>query len=126
RFGGEEFVIILPGQDRSTAKSVADKLRRAVFNGQFQRTESQPGGHLTISIGVATYPGDAEDLTILLNRSDLALYASKRAGRDRTIAYDDNMQEMEAEHLKVMQAKKSRRRRRKRRSKPRLNLVDPT
>ncbi|MBW1870560.1 MAG: hypothetical protein JRJ19_00755, partial [Deltaproteobacteria bacterium] len=64
--------------------------------------------------------------TILLNRSDLALYASKRAGRDRTIAYDDNMQEMEAEHLKVMQAKKSRRRRRKRRSKPRLNLVDPT
>jgi diguanylate cyclase (GGDEF)-like protein len=126
RFGGEEFVIILPGQDRSTAKSVADKLRRAVFNGKFTRTQSQPGGHLTISVGVATYPGDAEDSTVLLNRSDLALYASKRAGRDRTIAFEDNMQKMEKEHLIEMQAKKTRRRRRKRRSKPRMDLVDPT
>jgi len=81
---------------------------------------------LTISVGVATYPGDAEDSTVLLNRSDLALYASKRAGRDRTIAYEDNMQKMEKEHLIEMQAKKTRRRRRKRRSKPRMDLVDPT
>jgi len=126
RFGGEEFVIILPDQDKATASAVADKLRGAVRNGSFPRTHSQPGGHLTISVGVAGYPDDASEASVLLARSDLALYASKRAGRDRTIAYHENMRSMEEEHRLALAAKQARRRSRRRSKKKKLDLIDPT
>jgi diguanylate cyclase (GGDEF)-like protein len=124
RFGGEEFVVILPGQDKQTAQSVADKLRRAVYGNHFPRAHSQPGGHLTISVGVATFPGDADDPNVLLDKSDLALYVAKRTGRDRTVPYDLDLEKVEAERQKALQAKLARKRRR--RHKPRLEFVEPT
>jgi diguanylate cyclase (GGDEF)-like protein len=123
RFGGEEFVVILPGQDQQTAKSVADKLRRAVYGYNFPRTQSQPGGHLSISVGVAAYPGDADDPKVLLDKSDLALYVAKRAGRDRTVSYEQELERVEADRQKALAAKKNRRRRHKR--KPRMELAKP-
>jgi diguanylate cyclase (GGDEF)-like protein len=124
RFGGEEFVVILPGQDKPTASSVADKLRRAVYGNHFPRTQSQPGGHLTISVGVATHPGDADDPKTLLDKSDLALYVAKRTGRDRTVPYEKELEKVEAERQKALQAKLARKHRRRR--KPKLEFVEPT
>jgi len=115
RFGGEEFVVILPGQDKQTAQAVADKLRQAVSGGNFPRTDSQPAGNLTISVGIAAYPDDADDPQVLLNRCDLALYASKRGGRDRTVAFEVKLEQMAEEHRQALLAKKSSKRRRKRR-----------
>jgi len=126
RFGGEEFVIILPGQDKPSALSVADKLRRAVQEADFPRADVQPGGRLTISIGVASYPDDADDAAKLLDRSDLALYASKRSGRNRTTAYDEEVQKMDEEYRRQLQTMLARKRRKKRKSRSRLEFIDPT
>jgi len=103
RFGGEEFVVILPDQDKTSAAAVADKLRRAVNLTNFPRAFRQPGGRVTISVGVASLPDDAADPFGLLNKSDLALYAAKGAGRDCTIAYENGMDQLSAGHRVVNQ-----------------------
>ncbi len=117
RFGGEEFVILLPGQDKHIAVNIAQKLRKAVARHAFPRTNSQPNGHLTITIGVATCPEDADDPSDLVDRADLALYVAKRAGRNQVAAYEDGMQTAEQER-KAAQAKRPRKRRRRRRRPP--------
>ncbi|MEW5850289.1 MAG: diguanylate cyclase [Myxococcota bacterium] len=89
RFGGEEFCIILPRQDAKSAREVGEKLRRAVRNRQFDQGETQPGGCITISIGVASYPEDGKDVKSLLDAADEALYAAKHAGRDRVVGASD-------------------------------------
>jgi len=85
RYGGEEFCLILPGQDGATAREVADKLRKAVRTRAFERGETQPGGCVTVSLGVATFPKDGQDVQTLVDAADGALYAAKRAGRDRVM-----------------------------------------
>jgi diguanylate cyclase (GGDEF)-like protein len=90
RFGGEEFVIMLPGHegmayDRTELEAVADRIRRRI---DALRVEiATPDGPLTVddlsvSIGGATFPQDAHDLDRLLEVADSALYAAKRAGRN--------------------------------------------
>jgi diguanylate cyclase (GGDEF)-like protein len=87
RYGGEEFAIILldTGGDEAflTAQKVAEIVRREPFEGM----ETMPGGKLTISIGVAAHPDDAEDPSALIRHADLALYEAKRRGRDRVVRY---------------------------------------
>ncbi|MBI5495305.1 MAG: diguanylate cyclase [Deltaproteobacteria bacterium] len=85
RFGGEEFCVLLPRQDARAAREVADKLRKAVRQREFEHAESQPGGRITISLGVASFPEHGQDVKALLDRADAALYAAKRAGRDRVM-----------------------------------------
>jgi len=79
RYGGEEFVMLLPETAVDGAVLAADKLRRAIS------TIKVPGvdRHLTASFGVATLPDDADDSALLLRAADRALYAAKKAGRDR-------------------------------------------
>jgi diguanylate cyclase (GGDEF)-like protein len=90
RFGGEEFVILLPGHegmdyDRSELVAVAERIRRRI---DALRVEiATPDGpltvdDLTVSVGGATFPQDAVDLERLLEVADSALYAAKRAGRN--------------------------------------------
>lgn len=87
RFGGEEFAIVLPRLRRAEAVEVAEKLRLAVRDHDFDGGRSQPSGRVTLSLGTATYPHDGGDLYQLLNAADSALYTSKRSGRDCTTAY---------------------------------------
>jgi len=85
RYGGEEFALILPGTDKKSAKVVAEKLRRLIEWASFPNADKLPSGRVTVSIGVASFPHDAEDEEELVKRSDEALYKAKNSGRNRTV-----------------------------------------
>jgi len=78
RFGGEEFVILLPDTDKNGAMAVAEKLRHLV-------QEKNPG--VTISVGVAHYPEDVAEVDDLIDHADIALYDAKDAGRNKVFTY---------------------------------------
>ncbi len=78
RIGGEEFVVVIEGQKKEQARRVAEQLRTLV-----EANELAPGGVVTISLGVAELaPGETPEQW--LRRADIALYESKRAGRNQT------------------------------------------
>ncbi|MET3575745.1 GGDEF domain-containing protein [Bhargavaea ullalensis] len=86
RNGGEEFSVLLPGIAEDQALSVAEKLRRAVAGNPF----ILDGGlsiPVTISLGVCSFPGQAEDTKQLYQRADEALYTAKQTGRNRVVAW---------------------------------------
>ena len=85
RFGGEEFLLILPGRSAGEAEMTAEKLLRLVRNHRFSGASSQPLGKITISGGVAVYPDHASDRSGLLQAADRALYRAKERGRDRVL-----------------------------------------
>jgi diguanylate cyclase (GGDEF)-like protein len=87
RYGGEEFLIVMPNTTKDVALRVAERIRALVEQTAFEHTSGQPGGHVTISGGVATAPGDGDDVDALLRNADAALYQAKRAGRNRVFAY---------------------------------------
>ncbi|HEY6873777.1 MAG TPA: diguanylate cyclase [Geobacteraceae bacterium] len=78
RYGGEEFVVIMPETGKELALLVGEKLRKAF--------EGEMAGHLTISIGIATFPQDADSSRGLVDMADKALYRAKEGGRNRVIA----------------------------------------
>lgn len=80
RFGGEEFVILLPGADLKQAMGAAERCRAAVAKMEIPEA---PYLSVTASVGVAAFPGHAEDLDGLLKASDLAMYSAKANGRNR-------------------------------------------
>lgn len=78
RYGGEEFVIILPETPKAHAAIVAERVRKAVAE-----TTLPTGDRLTISIGVVTYPEDAPGNEELISLADKALYQAKQGGRNQ-------------------------------------------
>jgi diguanylate cyclase len=86
RFGGEEFALILPGDDMRSALGALEKVREAVCSRVLKRrSTSEDLGTVTVSVGLAERaPG--EPAGALIERADAALYASKRAGRNRSTA----------------------------------------
>ncbi|WP_114390467.1 PleD family two-component system response regulator [Notoacmeibacter marinus] len=86
RYGGEEFIIIMPETDQQTARQVAERLRMAIEAAPFALGPGKPDIDLTVSIGVSSVVGDEETASSLLKRADLALYAAKDSGRNRVIA----------------------------------------
>ncbi len=87
RYGGEEFSVILPETDKKEALAVAERIRQNVLGEAFLHEEKQPGGALTISLGVASFPEDGETPKGLIASADKALYKAKDAGRNRVEAY---------------------------------------
>jgi diguanylate cyclase (GGDEF)-like protein len=87
RYGGEEFLLAMPGTGKEEAWRAADRIRELIEAQNFPLRKSQPGGKVTVSGGVATWPGDGEALEQLLGCADLALYQAKRAGRNRVYAW---------------------------------------
>ncbi|MCM8795391.1 MAG: diguanylate cyclase [Candidatus Omnitrophica bacterium] len=83
RYGGEEFAIILPETNKINSLTVARRLRLAVSLAKFLDKKAMPNAHITISIGVANYPDDAEDINGLIAKADECLYHAKELGRDR-------------------------------------------
>ncbi len=86
RFGGEEFVVVLPEIDKEHARQAAEKLRRAIELTHFPKEESQPLGHITASFGLASFSEDASEGDALLKLADQALYEAKANGRNRVEA----------------------------------------
>lgn len=80
RFGGEEFIVILPDTGLAGAKRVAERIRSVVAGAPFETSSGEIG--VTVSIGVAQYRR-GESLRDILERVDKAVYAAKHAGRDR-------------------------------------------
>ena len=95
RWGGEEFVILLPEINAEDALSVAERIRAHIATHQF----SVGGGlHLTCSVGVSMYPEDGQDRSALVKAADRAMYAAKRLGRNQIrLASDPAISELEAE-----------------------------
>ena len=82
RYGGEEFVVVMPDTDLAAAQAVAERLRRAVCETPFPVSGPKPELTVSCSIGVTgTLPDD--DFTAAIKRADDALYQAKRDGRNR-------------------------------------------
>jgi len=86
RYGGEEFVVVMPDTDMTFAYMVAERLRQSVADIPFKI--GVPPGQITvtISIGVTASEGTADTAEALLRRADQALYRAKRDGRNRVVA----------------------------------------
>jgi diguanylate cyclase (GGDEF)-like protein len=80
RYGGDEFVVLLPETDPTGAFVLAEKIRLGV-NGM--AIDLPDAAHPSISVGVVSYPADGETADELMISADNAMYASKRAGKDR-------------------------------------------
>jgi two-component system cell cycle response regulator len=85
RFGGEEFVIIMPETDMAVAAMVAERLRRRIAADVFAIQQGAGTIPVTISIGIAALHGKDDNAAALLKRADQALYRAKRDGRNRVV-----------------------------------------
>ncbi len=86
RFGGEEFVVLLPEISKAGAAVVAEKIRAAVEKYPFAGGGTLPDGKVTITIGLATYPHDSQECVELVDLADQALYVGKQQGGNRVSA----------------------------------------
>ena len=85
RYGGEEFVVLLVETGREAALAVAERIRERISAAGFTAN----GVPLTVSIGVAGFPDDADRREDLLNKADWAMYLAKRRGRDQVAAFSE-------------------------------------
>ncbi|HWY15258.1 MAG TPA: PleD family two-component system response regulator [Rhizomicrobium sp.] len=86
RFGGEEFVVVMPDTEVTHAWMVAERLRKSVEATPFAVSRAPGALNITISIGIAGSEGPADTAEALLHRADQALYRAKRDGRNRVVA----------------------------------------
>ncbi|ETD39287.1 diguanylate cyclase [Pseudomonas chlororaphis subsp. aurantiaca PB-St2] len=84
RYGGEEFAILLPDTEPGGAYVLAESIRLAVQELVIEHVDN-PGGVVTISLGVYTCVPASSDFKSLLTQADSALYMAKRAGRNQTV-----------------------------------------
>jgi two-component system, cell cycle response regulator len=84
RYGGEEFVVVMPETDLDAATAVAERLRRRIASEPFPIQQGAQGIDVTISIGIAALGGN-DDAASVIKRADQALYRAKRNGRNRVV-----------------------------------------
>jgi len=89
RYGGEEFIIILPDTNLVGADHVAQRLREDIESTGFAVSSSSQLAQLTISLGVASVPRDAQSKSDLLEAADVALYEAKNSGRNRVMLHSE-------------------------------------
>lgn len=89
RFGGEEFLLVMPGRTKGQAMTAASMVRKRIEEYPFEGGSTQPLGKMTISGGVACFPDDALDSVELLRTADVALYRAKQTGRNRVEPADE-------------------------------------
>ncbi|SFV30789.1 two-component system, cell cycle response regulator [Devosia crocina] len=84
RFGGEEFVVLMPDTDVNSAELVAERVRQAIAEKPFEIRGMRPLA-VTVSVGVSFNEIEADTPETLIKRADVALYRAKREGRNRVI-----------------------------------------
>ncbi len=88
RYGGEEFAVLLPGTDETTAIAVSERLRQRVEALKLLHEDSQVSRYLSISLGLAALtPNQGQPSHILVTGADMALYHAKEEGRNRCMYY---------------------------------------
>jgi diguanylate cyclase (GGDEF)-like protein/PAS domain S-box-containing protein len=87
RYGGEEFVYLLHQASKSEAMLFARRLRKRISSHPFEGEYVLPEGKLTVSLGVASYPEDADSAQSIIHMADQALYRAKHEGRNKVRAF---------------------------------------
>ena len=85
RFGGDEFIVLLPETTSKGALEMAERIRKAVEISHFDVRSGDAS--ITVSLGIASYPEDGGNLEIILEKADKAMYRAKQRGRNRVIPY---------------------------------------
>jgi len=86
RYGGEEFVVVMPDTDIAFACQVSERLRHSIETTPFRISRAPNALNLTISIGIASLEGPGDTADALLHRADQALYRAKKTGRNKVVA----------------------------------------
>ena len=103
RYGGEEFLILLPEQSLDTASAAAERIRRAIEEMAIPNDGNPENGIVTISAGVASYSApEIKSIDAWLNAADVALYRAKQSGRNRVAAYGKELTVQEPSLIKVV------------------------
>ena len=90
RYGGEEFVVLLPDSDPDTAYKTAFRIQQAIASLAIPHQNSPVSDHITLSMGlVSIQPDETMEPVILLHRADDALYSAKEQGRNRICVYTE-------------------------------------
>jgi diguanylate cyclase (GGDEF)-like protein len=87
RYGGEEFAVLLPNTGLENCYHVAERIRKAIEIRSFYAYDEKI--HITISIGISSFPLDGEGIEELINKADLALYSAKQKGRNKVVSYQE-------------------------------------
>lgn len=85
RYGGEEFIVVMPNTDEAGAMSFAERLRADIEAFDFPELEQAPGIRLTISVGIALFPAHGTQVATVLKACDESLYQAKNLGRNRVV-----------------------------------------
>lgn len=85
RFGGEEFVVVMPDTDGPVAEKVAERIRAEIARTPFAIGKEGQSVTVTISVGVSSARGQTDDVRSLLKRADMALYEAKKSGRNKVV-----------------------------------------
>lgn len=89
RFGGEEFIVLMPSSDARGAFGVAERIRNNVRKIKITTQQNHADDHITISIGAATQTGISLDKNLLFKQADTALYEAKNSGKNRTVTFKE-------------------------------------
>ena len=82
RYGGDEFVLLLPEADKEGGRIVAERIRESIESHPFHGRDAHPGGKVTVSVGVASFPEDGTEPATLIESADKALYDAKSRGKN--------------------------------------------
>jgi diguanylate cyclase (GGDEF)-like protein len=92
RYGGDEYVVILPNSDKVGAFLGAERIRETVENAYFKGGRNQPLGKVTLSLGISSYPEHGTATKELLDKADKALYLAKNTGRNKSVIYSEDLE----------------------------------
>ncbi|MDD5617486.1 MAG: sensor domain-containing diguanylate cyclase [Candidatus Omnitrophica bacterium] len=87
RYGGEEFVLILPKTNTKDALIIAERIHSAISKQAFSAGLDQPAQKITVSMGLASFPNHAANKSDLIKSADEALYEAKKSGKNKVIAF---------------------------------------
>jgi diguanylate cyclase (GGDEF)-like protein len=97
RYGGEEFVLLLLDTPGKVAEAIGEKLRVSLESYSFPVGRNKPLAQVTVSVGVASFPEDADNSEDLLERADRAMYAAKAAGRNCVEVWSERLESLDFE-----------------------------
>jgi diguanylate cyclase (GGDEF)-like protein len=84
RYGGDEYIVLLPNTDKKTASVIADRIRKEIGREPFYAFGNKKF-NITVTLGVATYPNDAKSRDELIGKADRAMYEGKLTGRNKVV-----------------------------------------